>query len=56
MTQKDYAGAVSNREPLFKPDEAGEYVSFDSWLARKASHHGGGPKYIKLGRRSLRAK
>ena len=51
MTQKDYAGAVSSREPLFKPDEAGEYVGFTSnWLA-KLRIYGGGPKYIKLGRK-----
>ena len=50
MTQKDYAGALSSREPLFKPDEAGEYVGFTSnWLA-KLRVYGGGPKFIKLGR------
>jgi predicted DNA-binding transcriptional regulator AlpA len=51
VTQKDYASAVSNHEPLFKPDKAGEYVGFTSnWLA-KLRVYGGGPKYIRLGRR-----
>ena len=51
MIHKDYAGPVNSREPLFRPDEAGEYVGFTSgWLA-KLRIYGGGPKFIKLGRK-----
>ena len=51
MIQKDYTASVSSREPLFKPDEAGEYVGFTSnWLA-KLRIYGGGPRFIKLGRK-----
>jgi len=52
MTHKDYAGAVKSREPLFKPDEAGEYVGFTAgWLAKLRMKGSSGPKFIKLGRK-----
>jgi excisionase family DNA binding protein len=51
MTHKDYAGAVNNREPLLKPDEAAEYLGFTpGWLA-KLRMKGSSLKHIKLGRR-----
>jgi hypothetical protein len=51
MTHKDYAVAVNSHEPLFKPEKAGEYVGFTAgWLA-KLRIYGGGPKFIKLGRK-----
>jgi predicted DNA-binding transcriptional regulator AlpA len=53
--RKDYkaqiAEAANSREPLLKPEEAGDYVGFtEGWLA-KLRMRGDGPKFIKLGRK-----
>ena len=51
MIKKDDTRPVNSRDPLLKPDEAGEYVGFTAgWLA-KLRIYGGGPNFIKLGRK-----
>ena len=52
MTHKDYSAAVNSREPLLKPEEAGEYLGFTpGWLAKLRMKGSRGPKFIKLGRK-----
>lgn len=53
--RKDYktqiAEAANRHEPLFKPEQAGNYLGFtEGWLA-KLRMKGDGPKFIKLGRK-----
>jgi len=54
--QKDYKAqireAANSREPLLKPEEAGEYLGFTpGWLAKLRMRGGDGPRFIKLGRK-----
>ena len=53
MTLKVNAAAVNSREPLLKPEEAGEYLGFTpGWLAKlRMKGSSSGPKFIKLGRK-----
>jgi hypothetical protein len=53
--QNDYKNqireAANSREPLLRPEEAGEYLRLTpGWLA-KLRMNGDGPKFIKLGRK-----
>ena len=54
MKRKHHAeteNTSNKREPLLRPEEAGDYLSFTSgWLA-KLRMNGQGPKFIKLGRK-----
>ena len=53
--KKDYKDqireAVKNRDPLLRPEEAGEYLRLTpGWLA-KLRMTGDGPRWVKLGRK-----
>lgn len=51
VAQKNYAAPANRREPLLKSEEAGQFLALSpGWLA-KLRMTGGGPRFIKLGRR-----